>query len=160
MNSLIYEPDENNQTYIEVPHTTGSDYVGGPVERYNYEHLKEHFHDTKGVYQIYGDFGTYGIGYIESEVSPETLLEIKTIIDALENYPLINEDDFFGFELELKVNHLKSEYNLPESFTWTEEFYEILDNIEIETGCLVYVPNRAEEQLKVFLKKEHISFKI
>lgn len=98
----IYMGDYNRRDgkFTEIPLAIFSNYAGGPVEYCNYLDLKEKFENTKGVYDIYGGYGTQGIGYIREEMSDEDFAELEEVLNALENYPVIDDEHLSNYEFE------------------------------------------------------------
>lgn len=153
MESVEYGREMEEMGIVELPYCAGSDYSGDSVTLSNYEVLKKEFKDTPGVYEIWGDHGTYGIGYKKEECSPETLERIKEILAGLESYPLINEDTHSEVEMEIYLEAWK-EASFHDIFPdymsgYPEVMLEIIkeelfgklefgDHAIIETGCLVY----------------------
>lgn len=93
-----FKPD-NDGLYLEVPHTTYSDYSGCTIERANCDEFMSQFGNLPGVWELYGGFGTRGI--VISLALYESNEEIKGVIDGLEDYPLINDEALC--ELETKI---------------------------------------------------------
>lgn len=77
---------------------TGSDYAGGSVQKSNHRSFLHLFKKVEGVYDLYGGFSTYAIA-IRADVA-ESNLEIKDTLDALEDYPLIDEEDHSELEID------------------------------------------------------------
>jgi hypothetical protein len=92
--------DRRGGKFTEIPLAIFSDYSGGPLEYVNYLDLKEKFGNTKGVYDIYGGYGTMGIGYIREEMSDEDFAELEEVLNALEDYPVIDEEHLSNYEWE------------------------------------------------------------
>jgi len=71
-----------------VEEACGSDYSGSLYSRANYEWFREEYRGHSDVVILYGDFFGYGIGY-----NPETQDDrLKEIIDALSDYPCVDEE--------------------------------------------------------------------
>lgn len=70
---------------------TGSDYSGSTVNVSNHKTFLKMYKQVEGVYNVYGDFGSYGVA-IRMDVAVENE-EIKSTLDALEDYCIIDEDD-------------------------------------------------------------------
>lgn len=95
---------------IQPPQLSGSDYSGGITERSNHRTFLRQFKDVDGVYDLYGGYGTYGIA-IRLDVYT-TNDDIKEVIDALQDYCLVSEDDYSELESEYEheyVNNLVTE---------------------------------------------------
>jgi hypothetical protein len=77
---------------------SGSDYSGGMVERSNFRvFLKEH-KEVDGVYELFGGYGTFGIAVRLDVYNSNN--DIKEALDALDNYPVINDEDLSEMESE------------------------------------------------------------
>lgn len=74
--------------------TCGSDYSGGFVTKANYNAIYKELADCGGVYDLIGSMGTYGIGYIDSELDGGTRVKIAEIEEELEDYPIYFETFF------------------------------------------------------------------
>lgn len=136
----------------ELEYTCGSDYSGDTVARSNYETLLKELGDTPGFYALYGDYSSYGIGYVESELDDDGKERLKDILDRLSDYPSLDDDRLSAIEETIKAEYWESEgkillrayiadsedlADLPEKFMLhaLEVFY---DNCIIETGQLAY----------------------
>lgn len=93
------KPDEAGQ-YIEVPYSTYSDYSGDTVNRANCAEFLRLFGELDGVYPIYGGYSTAGVLIRRSLYEQNT--EVKDVIDALDDYPLINEETMSEIEMEIE----------------------------------------------------------
>ena len=85
--------------FIISEHMSGSDYSGSTVTRSNFDVFKEQFGKCEGVVFLYGDYGSYGIA-----ISLDCLMEneeILEILEALEDYPCIDDDALCAYEMEL-----------------------------------------------------------
>jgi hypothetical protein len=80
-------------TIIEL--ATGSDYSGSLVEHSNARVLKEQF---PWLVELHGGHGTFGVAYLgKRENQNPALIEA---IDALTDYPLVDDDDHSNLEFE------------------------------------------------------------
>lgn len=79
------------------PYASGSDYSGNTVEASNYRVLQEDAHVMARSVLIQGDHGTFGIAYIGQPTR-----RIRAILDALDGYPLLDEDDHSKLEQEIE----------------------------------------------------------
>lgn len=80
------------------PHSSGSDYSGGDVEKSNHRVLEADEHVMRRSVLIYGGHGTYGIAYIGQPTR-----KIREMCDSLDSYPLLDEDDHSELEIELET---------------------------------------------------------
>jgi len=89
--------------WYQVEYATGSDYSGSSVERANYKELQEmleaaHPEDAQPVVwaRTSGGHGTYGIVVRYGDLDEE----IRETLDALEDYPAINDEAVSNLEME------------------------------------------------------------
>lgn len=143
--SVIWYGDiraDQNGDFIEVPYCTYSDYSGGTVERSNCRVFLDMFKNTEGVYRLFGGYGTEGVLINKSLL--ESNNDIKEVINALENYPVISEDDLSALELELEEEAVNSWiiYDLTRELdargikhgngrTLTNKLYRVMDRANI-----------------------------
>lgn len=94
--------EDKNGDYIELPWCTYSDYSGCTVERSNNRCIIDDFkqHLGKGMYQVYGGYGTSAI--LVSVEFFEGNEELQDIIEELFDYPLVSEDDHSQLENEIE----------------------------------------------------------
>jgi hypothetical protein len=98
--------DENKKNLFLLPEIfEGSDYAGGLCQLSNHKTFMERFKKTEGVYDLHGGFGTYAIA-IRADVA-ESNEEIKEVLSALENYPVMDEDVFREIESEWEIEAMK-----------------------------------------------------
>jgi hypothetical protein len=89
---------------IQPPQLSGSDYSGGIAEQSNHRTFLKQFKDVDGVYDLYGGYGTYGIAIrLDTYTTNE---EIKEVIDGLEGYALISEDDYSELEHDYEQQYV------------------------------------------------------
>lgn len=134
-----------NYGFTEILGTFGSDYSGDVVIRSNYRVVKKLLDNRKGVYDVCSDFGTYGITYNPNEISKDTRKKIDEIIESIESYPALDDEDVSRLEVELIKNEFWDDYKyegIPEERK-TEAFNIVMQGLgEIaytETGCKVYI---------------------
>lgn len=84
--------------YFFSSHLEGSDYSGGSYQKSNHRVFLKRFKDVDGIYEVSGGTGTYSIA-IRVDVY-ESNSEIKDVLDALEGYSVIDEDDMSQLENE------------------------------------------------------------
>lgn len=95
--SQNYKKDE---LYIMPQYMSGGDYANsGTVEISNHRVFLEQFKNVPGVHDVGGGYGTFAV-VIRVDVY-ESNEEIKTIINNLDNYSLIDEKDHSNLEMEL-----------------------------------------------------------
>lgn len=90
-----YESPEPTDFYLPEL-LSGSDYSGGSVTVSNHRVFLEQFGKVDGVYEVYGGYSTYAVAIRLDAINEEML----DIFKALEDYPLIDEDDLSRVELE------------------------------------------------------------
>jgi len=74
------QPDD----FIIVPYLGGSDYSGDSVNVSNYRAFKKRFGDCRGVHEIVGGHGTYGIAVRADCFTPE----MSEYLERLAVYPI------------------------------------------------------------------------
>jgi hypothetical protein len=75
---------------------SGSDYSGCSVHRSNYRVFLKEFGEIEGVHDVYGGHGTFAVA-IRLDVENPDLWET---LDALSDYPAIDEEDISFLEFE------------------------------------------------------------
>jgi hypothetical protein len=83
----------------EMPYCMYSDYSGSTVERSNTEYMLRNFTREQGIIEVYSGYGTRGVMLTSSALELE---EIKDIIEGLDNYPVISDDDMQQLENEIE----------------------------------------------------------
>ena len=83
----------------------GSDYSGGSIQRSNKRSFLKKYEKTEGVYEVYGGYNTYGVA-IRLDIYESK--EIKDVFDALENYPLIDDEDHTQLKDEWEGQYMKN----------------------------------------------------
>jgi hypothetical protein len=148
----------NNGAFLEVPYTTYSDYIGGTVERSNYEVFLQRFGHLNGVYTLCGAGTVRGV--LISRELYNTNAEIRDTIKGLSEYPALDDEHLSKVEHELFeeswedwikrdiISELKKQGIIDEDFEFSnvDEAYllEIFTNkyyeyVVFETGGAVYV---------------------
>lgn len=91
------QTDKDHAEFVEFPYTTWGDYVGGTVERSNYNSLLRDFPDT--FIHITGGYFSHTL-YLPMPYGPngQALVEIMA---GLENYPLYDEEDHSQLEMDI-----------------------------------------------------------
>jgi|WetSurMetagenome_2_1015567.scaffolds.fasta_scaffold104071_2 hypothetical protein len=83
--------DEIKKDLFIIPdHLSGSDYSGGSYTVANHKVFLKKFSEVEGVYDLHSGHGTYAIA-IRLDVY-ESNEEIKEVIDALDDYPCIDDE--------------------------------------------------------------------
>jgi hypothetical protein len=88
------QPDD----FIIVPYLGGSDYSGDSVNVSNYRAFKKRFGDCRGVHEIVGGHGTYGIAVRADCFTPE----MSEYLERLAVYPILDENICEEIELEAR----------------------------------------------------------
>lgn len=103
--------DDKNGAWVLPNHVGYSDYSGGMVERSNYEEFVEQFAEHEDVewIRVHGGHGTLGI--LVRADADERVSEIGDFFDALESYPLANEERYSELEMEA-TNEAWADYGL------------------------------------------------
>ncbi len=93
-------PSEVREGWFQVEYATGSDYSGSSITRSNYRVLCAMLeeHETGAVVWVRtpGGHGTYGIAVRYFELSEP----MREALDALEDYPCLDDEDLSELELE------------------------------------------------------------
>jgi len=97
--------DTLSKLYIIPDLLSGSDYSGGTVNKSNYRSFMKLYKDTEGVYGLFGGYNTYSIA-IRADVA-ESNEDIKSTLDTLEDYPIIDDDNYNTLETEIECESLK-----------------------------------------------------
>lgn len=143
--------DVKRPQYKELPFTFGSDYSGDTVTRSNYLSLKKEFDKSPAFFDVYGDYGTYGIAYDPFALSPDDMEKLSEVLLALESYPVWDEDamtelenDFLHEAIADNISHNLTDY----ADLSTTEQNDLVDEVmnvcidgaaEFETGCSVFI---------------------
>jgi hypothetical protein len=82
------------------------------VERSNYKLFLEDYKEEKGIFCIYGGYGSSGIAisirYLLDLVNEDKADEIIELLNGLNNYPCIDDGDMSNMEYELFLESLDS----------------------------------------------------
>jgi hypothetical protein len=90
-------PETKKTLYIEIECCCGGDYgKWSEVAVSNHRSFLRLFKTVEGVHGYTGGFGTFGV-VVRADVA-ESNKEIKRIIDDLENYPVVDEDDLYKLQ--------------------------------------------------------------
>jgi len=107
LSSLSYGHIREDKTgdLIFVPYTTYSDYSGSTVERSNCRSFLEMFNQDEDQYsgkiwEVYGGYGTRGVVILKSLFDENE--EIQEVFENLDDYPLLDEDDWSTLEIEIQ----------------------------------------------------------
>lgn len=94
-------PDKEGEFY-EIEYCGGSDGSGDSVTVANFRAIKKEFESwmEKGIWEYYGGYGTYGLVYNPSMLPPEVLERLEEIIKKLDDYPVLDEDEWSQVEIE------------------------------------------------------------
>jgi len=134
-----------NYGFTEILGTFGSDYSGDVVTLSNYRIVKKLLDNRKGVYRVYGDYGTYGITYNPNEISKDTRKKIDEIVKAIESYPALDDKDVAQLESELIKSAFEDVYKYEGiSEEQKDKAFDIVmqgigEIAYTETGCTVYI---------------------
>lgn len=124
------EPDTwpmSGQIFVHSSLIYGDYTMSSPVERSNVGVFLEEHGDHPDVYEIYGGYGTRGVGVALSCNSDD----IRETLEALDAYPILDEDHWCQLERELEEEAL-SDYALDEF--WSELVGRYDDRNELYTG--------------------------
>jgi hypothetical protein len=121
-------PDQydKKELFIMPELMSGSDSVGCTVNKSNANtFLREHGKQA-GIFDVFGGYGTYAVVIIADVAEQEG---IKDVLDALENYPVIDDDDRYTQEADAR-DEAWSNY-AEKDVTNTIENY-LLETLDIE----------------------------
>ena len=112
------------------------------VERSNYKIFMEDYKEEKGIFRIYGGYGSSGIAisirYLLDPDNEEKADEIIDLLNGLNNYPCIDDEDMSNMEYE--------------SFLESLDSFEIRDCNDLLSGqYLIDVYDFNEDKLKKIL---------
>jgi hypothetical protein len=87
---------------VDIELCSGSDYSGSSVTVANYSSILKEFSEAleRAVWPYYGGHGTYGIVVKDSALTEHEWLRLVSIIIQLQDYPLIDEDEWSKVESE------------------------------------------------------------
>jgi hypothetical protein len=82
------------------------------VERSNYKLFMEDYKEEKGIFRIYGGYGSSGIAisirYLLDPVNEDKADEIIDLLNGLNSYPVIDDEDMSNMEYESFLESLDS----------------------------------------------------
>lgn len=90
---------KDTELYVLPEYLSGGDYDhSGLVQRSNHRTFLKSFKNKDGVHDLSGGMGTYGVA-VRKDVL-ESNEEIRKALDALEGYPIIDEEDYSALRNE------------------------------------------------------------
>jgi hypothetical protein len=98
--------DIDSSWFFLSSYMSGSDYSGNDLEVSNHRVFLEMFGSVDGVHDVYGGYGTFAVAIRLSTLADNE--EIRECLSALENYPVIDEDDMSEVEQEAQNEAWKS----------------------------------------------------
>lgn len=133
----------DNGELLEIPVTMYSDYSGSTVERANCDYFVQYCKDNQIRYfDIYGDYGTTGVMVYFTDY--ESNEDMREMINALDNYPLFDDESLSNLELQLEDESWDSwvKYDLIRALdkagieynedTLQDDFYNVIRENNIE----------------------------
>jgi hypothetical protein len=82
------------------------------VERSNYKIFLEDYKEECGIFRIYGGYGSSGIAisirYLLDPLNEDKADEIIELLNGLNNYPVIDDDDMSNMEYDAFIESLDS----------------------------------------------------
>lgn len=135
------KPLDNHQTpeptdFLTPELLSGSDYCSsGAVEVSNHRVFLEQFKDSPNMYDVYGDYGTFAVAIRLDSITDEMV----EVLNALEDYPVIDEEDLSEVEREAEEetwsNCYRSDFEraLTKSFPDMEETIESMTTAQIDS---------------------------
>jgi len=131
-----------------IPYTVGSDYSGDIVTRSNFLVLVKRLSRIKGLYRVYGGYGTYGIAYIPAEMTKRGLEIIYDILHDLATETVYDEDHMCNLERNIIIDEFRSDYKYHElpkkqrANVLNIVLYGMGEWAYTEAGCLAYIDCR------------------
>lgn len=115
---------------------SGSDYCSsGSVEVSNHRVFLEQFKDSPNVYDVYGGYGTFAVAIRLDSITDEMV----EVLNALEDYPVLDDDDHSKVEMESENDSWESCYRsdftreLSKRFPTLEETIDNLSTEQVDT---------------------------
>jgi hypothetical protein len=143
--------------FIRPEHLSGSDYSGSSYTVSNYRVFLKEYGEVEGVYALHGGHGTYAIA-IRADVAEENE-EIRDTLNALENYPVIDDEDSSMVEIEWQGEAMKDilrdlERNI-DLETYLEDCPAIIEKLTTDNDALEELAWQAVEKLNLDWKYEN-----
>lgn len=117
-------PQQKKILYIEIECCSGSDYSNtSHIAVSNHRSFLKLFKHIEGVHDFIGGFGTFGV-VVRADVA-ESNKEIKQVLDDLENYPVVDEDDMYELEMGYRDEAMKDHWFIDkfrQDFHVTDEY--------------------------------------
>ena len=140
---LINPEWKNNDLYLICKYMQYGDYDDScMVERSNYKLFLEEYEKEPGVFTISGGYGSSGIAisiqYLLNPDNEEKALEIIELLNGLNDYPCINDEDMSNMEYEA-FNEAFEDYGYKDAMTALSKKFnlEIYDYKEEEFKALL-----------------------
>jgi hypothetical protein len=143
--------------FIMPKYLLGSDYSGDLVNKSNHRVFLERFGKVEGVYETYGGYGSFGI-VIRLDVYNSNE-EIKEVIDGLEEYCIIDEEDHSALEYEADQELVTEVAKDLSRDIDLEDYIPDIDIILENTNQLEeYIWNATEDLQLEFEHEQHYAF--
>jgi hypothetical protein len=135
------KPLEKHQTpedtdFFTSDYLSGSDYCSsGSVEVSNHRVFLEKYGELPNVHDVYGGYGTFAVAVRLDSITPEMLEDFA----ALENYPVLNDEDHSEVEMEAEneawENCYRSDFTreLSKAFPEHEDTIASWSNEQVDT---------------------------
>jgi len=96
--------DKDDIVFVMPGEAGGSDYSGGTHNKANFKAMINDFGDDPDVHEVYGGHGTFAFA-VRARSTNEPLIEA---IEALQDYPIYDEEAWSQYELELQEEALEN----------------------------------------------------
>ena len=126
------KPLDNHQTpeptdFLTPEQLSGSDYCSsGSVEVSNHRVFLEQFKDSPNVYDVYGGYGTFAVAIRLDSITDEMV----EVLNALEDYPVIDEEDLSEVEHESEEESWSNCYRSDFERALSREFPDLEETID------------------------------
>jgi hypothetical protein len=113
--------------FLMPEYLSGSDYCSsGAVEVSNHRVFLERYSKLPNVYDVYGGYGTFAVAIRLDSVTPEMVEDFE----ALDNYPVLDEDDHSEVEMDSENEAWDSFVRHDFEQALTKQFPALEDTIE------------------------------
>ena len=154
-----------NEMFLVSTYLGGSDYSGSMLERSNNKVFLEDYGNEDGVFDVYGDFGTFDVaisaGWLLDPKNIDLARQIIETLQSLNDYPAIDDEDMSNMEYEAfqeslrdwgyrdAMDALAKKFNISVYDYNEDAFIDMLEEVHddrqgnpswvVETGGAVYI---------------------
>lgn len=128
------DPDVDTDVYVVPDLLQGGDYSGGSYTKANHKKFLEDFGSVRGVVDLSGGHGSYGVAINTKEVPLNH--ELWEVLSGLIDYPIIDDEAVIEMEMEGQSESWESWgkhdflKEIAKQFGLTDEEEEKLDNLD------------------------------